>query len=400
MRILFVHTKYFTSEGGEDSALESEIELMSNKGNEVRLLIFDNATVINGVAGKLKAGISSIYNIESAKRIENEINDFKPDIVHVHNFFFTASPSILIQASKQKIPVVVTLHNFRLICTNTLLLRNNKVCELCISHTFPWYGVKYKCYHDSAAQSAMVGAMSAIHKWIGTWRNKVDVFITPSNFSRNKLLGSSLKVPSEKIKIKYNFVADPGQGSPTTREDFFVFVGRLSPEKGIETLLNSFSSLGSEKILIAGDGPQKEMLIEKYKAYKNIIFLGRKNRNEVFELMKRAKALVFPSICYENLPLTIAEAFATGTPVIGSKLGAMEEMITHGYNGLHFEAGNSVKLKESIALFHSYIQRKDFSLYSNARSSYLENYHPDKCYNDVMKIYKSVINKQSQDNIS
>jgi glycosyltransferase involved in cell wall biosynthesis len=391
LKILFVHTKYYTSDGGEDSALQSEIMLMRRKGHEVEVFLFDNASTINGVSGKLKAAVSSIYNTESAKKIKEAINEFKPDVMHVHNFFFTASPSVLIQAHKQKVPVVVTLHNFRLLCVNTLLLRDNKVCELCVQHDFPWYGVKYKCYHDSAVQSAAVGAMSAVHKWMGTWKNKVDTFISPSHFSRNKFLHSSLHPDPEKIKVKYNFIDDPNHGDAKSRNNYYLFVGRLSQEKGIEVLLDAFIQLPKEEIIIAGDGPLQEQLVTKYAPYKNIIFLGRKPRTEVLELMKKCRVLMFPSICYEGLPLTIAEAFATGTPVIGSSMGAMQEMIINEYNGLLFETGNSVKLAEAILFFNSYLAKKDFSLYDNARKSYLENYHPEKCYNDVMNIYNNAI---------
>lgn len=368
---------------------------MRSKGHDVRVHIFDNAAMQEGFQGKLKAGLSGIYNRSSAREVEKIVEEFEPDVVHVHNFFFAASPAILTAIHRKKIPVVATIQNYRLICANALLLRNNKVCELCVSHDFPWYGVKYKCYHNSAVQSAAVGMIAAIHKWTGTWKNSVDRYITPSAFSRNKLINSSFGVSSNKIEVKRNFIADPGTGDITARKKYFLFVGRLAPEKGVQVLLEAWKELPDEQIIIAGDGPEKELLFSKYGALQNIQFVGHKNKSEVLELMKSCKALVFPSIWYEGLPLTIVEAFATGTPVIGSGIGAIGEMVTDRYNGLLFETGNPANLKQTVGLFNKLIVDKSYPFYENARESYLENYHPEKCYSESMRIYEKAINRQS-----
>lgn len=396
MKILFIHTKYLHSAGGEDTTVEAELELMQSYGHEVKLVQFDNATMGSGTFGKIQAGASSIYNFQSAKKVKEEIRAFKPDIIHVHNFFFTASPSVIIQAYKEKVPVIVTLHNFRLLCASALLLRDNKICELCINNDFPWHGVKYKCYHNSALQSAVVGGMSAVHKWIGTWRNKVDMFISPASFSRKKILQSSLGVAANKIKVKHNFVKDPGIGAPGKRKNYYLFVGRLSSEKGVDVLLKAWENLKEHRLVIAGDGPEKESLMAQYGHFENISFVGKISRQQVFELMQTCKALVFPSVCYEGLPLTIAEAFATGTPVIGSSLGAMQEMIIPEKNGLLFEPGNPQSLAGTVLLFEKYTQGENDEMYYNARNSYIEYYSPHKCYEQIMEIYNLVI-KQKQD---
>jgi glycosyltransferase involved in cell wall biosynthesis len=387
------------SAGGEDSTLEAEKNLMASRGHEIELLLFDNADMGKGAFGKVSAGLRSIYNPKSARKIRAVINEFKPDVVHVHNFFFDASPSVMIEATKLNVPVVVTLHNFRLVCASALLLRDNKICELCVSHSFPWFGVKYKCYHNSAIQSAMVGGMAAVHKWIGTWKKNVDTFITPSAFGRKKLLGSSLKPSAEKIKVKHNFLEDPGIGDPDKRENFYLYVGRFSSEKGIEFLLEAWRSLPSEKLVAVGDGPQWKLLKEKYQAFSNISFRGKEPRNVVLDLIKKSKALIFPSICYEGLPLTVIEAFATGTPVLSSALGAMNgEMIKDVYNGILFAPGNPVSISEAVLKFNDYLHKADYTLYNNARTSYLESYHPDKCYNDIMEVYASAIKQRSKKN--
>lgn len=390
MKILFIHTRYLHSSGGEDTTVEAESNLMRSKGHDVSLHIFDNANMQSGIAGKFKAGLSGIYNRSSAKKVENIIRGFKPDVVHVHNFFFAASPSILGAIHKSGIPVIVTIQNYRLICANALLLRDNKVCELCISHDFPWYGVKYKCYHHSAIQSAAVGLIAALHKRIGTWKHSVDIYITPSAFTRDKLVHSSFGVSADKIQVKRNFIDDPGTGNPAMRKNYFLFVGRLSAEKGVHVLLEAWRGLPNEQLIIAGDGPERHDLVSKYGSLTNIQFVGHKNRSEVLELMKNCRALVFPSIWYEGLPLTIVEALATGTPVIGSAIGAVSEMISHGHNGVLFEAGQAQGLNQSIGLFNTWVSGNT-SLYENARDSYLQNYHPEKCYSASMRIYEEAI---------
>lgn len=387
MRILYIHTKYLQSAGGEDSTLEAEVNLMREKGHEVMVTLFDNASMQTGLVGKLKAGISAIYNVASAREVSETLEKFRPDVVHVHNFFFTASPSVLIAVARKKIPLVVTIQNFRLVCANSLLLRNNHICELCIGHDFPWYGVKYKCYHNSAVQSAVVGATAAIHKWLGTWRSKVDIFITPSQFSRNKLLHSSLKPEPNKIEVKHNFIIDPGMTEHSQREAYYLFVGRLSAEKGVETMIKAWSLLPEANLVIAGDGPEGEHLRTKYADIANISFVGKKSRPEVLELMKHCKALIFPSIWYEGLPLTIIESLATGTPVLASSLGAMKEMITHGKNGLLFQPGDPKDLANAIITFNGTIANGVVDMYANARQTYLDEFHPNACYQQIMDIY-------------
>jgi len=391
LRILFVHTRYLQSAGGEDTTLDAEAALLDAKGHVVEILLFDNATMGKGFGGKIKAGLNAIYNRQSAKKLGDTIKKFKPDIIHVHNFFFTASPSIFYEAKRRHIPIVATIHNFRLICANCLLLRDNKVCELCVNHSFPWYGVKYKCYHKSAIQSAIVGSISSVHKWIGTWNNKVNIFLTPAAFIRSRLIHSSLKVSPDRIVVKHNFTKDPGFAGGESRQSFYLFVGRLSEEKGVEILLEAWKGMTNNNLVIAGDGPEKERLVNAYGNLPNVEFIGKKSHEEILELMKKCRALIFPSIWYEGLPLTIVEAMATGTAVIASRLGVMEEMVTNKYNGLLFGAGDPTQLAAAVVAFNMLIYEKQYSIYNAARETYLEYYHPEKCYCAVMEIYNNVL---------
>jgi glycosyltransferase involved in cell wall biosynthesis len=387
LKVLFIHNKYQQA-GGEDVAVEEEMKLLQQKGHTTDVIYFDN-TAIQSTYSKIKAGFGAVYNQQSFKILENKISDNKPDLIHIHNLFFTASPSVLYAAAKKNIPVVATIHNYRLVCANALLMRNNAPCELCVTKTLPLAGIIHRCYRSSVVESALVTAVTGFHKLSGTWRKKIDQYIALTPFAKEKLLHSSLQLPDHKITVKPNFVTDYGEGE-TNRENFFLFVGRLSTEKGVDVLLQCFSKLLAFKLIIAGEGPNEKKLKEDYKSYTNIQFVGKKNKTEVIHLMKQCKALIFPSIWYEGQPYTILEAFATGTPVIASKLGAMESMITNNFNGLHFEPGNSNDLCKAITAFNENSSKVKF--YANARQTYINNYHPDIHYTSIMKIYTDVMN--------
>ena len=387
MKILFIHNRY-KQFGGEDVAVELETSILSENGHEVRTVFFDNSP-IDGFGSKIKNAFNSIHNFSSARKVAGIIREFGPQIIHIHNLFFIASPAVLYAAKKNKIPVVMTLHNYRLICANALLLRNNQVCELCIHKKLPLAGIRYKCYRNSASESALVTTITGVHKLIGTWKNKVAAFITLNEFSRSKLLYSSLNIAPEKMITKPNFVPDPGEGKEQ-REDFFLFAGRIVKEKGVHILTEAFADMPQQKIIIIGDGPEKRTLEQKFKNHANISFTGQLDKLQVKEYMKRCKAFICPSIWYEGAPLTIIEAFATGTPVIASRLGAMAESITDGFNGLHFTAGDANDLRNKIGiLLRETVDNKMF--YKNARQTYLEKYHPEMHYDAILKIYKNAI---------
>ena len=387
MKILIIHNRY-KQFGGEDVAVELEGSILAKNKHEVEILYFDNSP-IEGVVSKINSAFRAVYNFSSARKVSKAILKFKPNIIHIHNLFFVASPSVLFAANKHKIPVVVTLHNYRLICANALLLRNNQVCELCTQKKIPLAGIRYKCYRDSAIESALVTGITGIHKLLKTWQNKIHTYITLNEFSRSKLLHSSLNVPAGKMITKPNFVPDPGEGS-MQREDFFLFAGRIVKEKGVHVLAKAFADMPENKIIIIGDGPEKDLLQEQFRPYPNIFFEGQMEKKMVTDYMKRCKAFICPSIWYEGAPLTIIEAFASGTPVVASKLGSMAESITDGFNGLHFTTGDANDLCAKIRLLITETENNSM-FYRNARQTYLEKYHPDIHYNAILKIYENAI---------
>ncbi len=280
-----------------------------------------------------------------------------------------------------RVPVVQTLHNYRMLCSNAYLFRKGKVCEECIIKGL-YHGVKYGCYRNSRIQSFAVARMIEYHKRRGTFKDAVDGFICLSNFARKKFIEGSL--PEDKLFLKPNFLFDD-PGYSKNDECYFLFAGRLDETKGVNVLIEVAHKLPSVKFNVAGEGPLKEKII----AVSNIEYLGQLEKHDLFELIKNSSALIFPSILYENMPLTIIEAFVCGKPVIGSNLGATAEMIEDGKTGLLFEPGNAEALVEKIvwAIEHE-DEMKQMGF--NARKEYEEKYTAEKNYEMLMEIYNNL----------
>lgn len=392
LRILFIHNRYQQA-GGEDVAFQLEVDLLK-KDHAVDVLLFSNDHIVD-LRSRIGTAIKSIYSLSSFRIVRKKILAFKPDVIHIHNLFFNASPSILVAAYKMNIPVVVTLHNYRLICANALLLRNDYVCELCINKKLPTAGVRYKCYRNSYVQSAVVTAITGIHKLLKTWNRCVSQYICLTEFSKNKLLHSSLQLQEKQFSVLPNFVPDLIPGLKV-RKNFFLYVGRISKEKGVDVVLEAFLNLKTENLIVVGEGPDKGRLEKIYGSASNIMFVGKKDKPEVLHLMSETKALVFPSLCYENLPFTIIESFSTSTPVIASRLGAMLEIVRDGYNGFHFKPGESSDLVRTVLEFGKLNLDQQAELYVQARSSYEQKFHPDIHYQSLISVYEKVIEAKTK----
>jgi len=388
MKILLIHNQY-QHRGGEDTVFESEQKLLSKMGETVDTLLFNNDN-IDSTINKIKFGLYSFYNPSSSSLLEEKINSFNPDIVHIHNFFPIASPSIFYVANKKNIPVVMTLHNYRLICPNAMFFREGRVCENCISKSFSLDGVMYGCYRDSKLQTLFLATMTWLHKKNGTWKNRIDKYIALTDFAKNKFLNSSLNLNDFKIEIKPNFVVD--YGFELEKEEYCLFVGRLSKEKGIDILLNAFQN-SSRKLQIIGSGPMLETVEEYSKKYDNIEYLGFQSIDFIIGKLKKAKALIFTSIWFEGMPMTILESFSTGTPVICGDIGGPAEIVANEINGLVYKAGDSLKLQEKIEKL--YTQPELYTTLSqNARMEFEEKYSEEKNYIQLVNIYKKVIDEK------
>ncbi|GAB1545537.1 glycosyltransferase [Scytonema sp. NUACC21] len=390
MKILIAHNRYKYA-GGEDAVVQAECTLLKSYGNDVLLWELDNDSIV-GIQGKLTAAFSAVYSSTSRKQIAEKISDFRPDVVHVHNFFPLLSPALYDPCRDANIPVVQTLHNYRLGCPKAMLFRDGKICEDCINKAVPWSGVVNGCYRGSRLQSAAVATMLTVHSLRGTWQNRVDAYIALTKFHKAKMVQAGL--PEEKICIKPNFVLSPDSPSQSSKsKNYALFVGRLSEEKGLATLIDAYAQGNiSIPLKIVGEGPMAEALhqqVHNRGLGEAIAFLGRQSKATVLELMYNSQFLVFPSIWYEGFPLTIAEAFACSLPVVAPKLGSMAEIVSDGITGLHFEAGNSLDLATKI---NWAIANPDTinAMGTNARCTYEAKYTPEANYKQLMEIYQQV----------
>lgn len=347
MKVLIVHNRY-QERGGEDAVVESERALLSAHGVDVQYIQLDNDRISN-LTGKLAASISVFYNRKSIDLLNAAIRNFRPDVVHVHNWFATLSPGIFWACRKQGIPVVHTLHNYRLFCATGNLSRDGRVCEECMNSALRIPGIVHGCYRESRLGTAVASSAMLMHWGLGTWRNAVDIFIALTEFGRKKFIDGGL--PEHKIVVKPNFL-DFDPGFRNGQRDYFLFVGRLSDIKGISTLLKCWSDANDlPPLKIVGDGPLADDVRAATALAENIEWLGSKSADEVLDLMGGAKALICSSVCYEGMPRVIIESLAVGTPVIGPRLGSYPEMIAEGKFGALFTPGDSVALAASVRQF-------------------------------------------------
>lgn len=392
MKITQIHNKY-KKLGGEDLIFCCENKLLKFYKNEIFEIIIYNATIDNKFK-ILSAACGAAYSDANRKLIRNKISENLPDIVHIHNFFPLLTPSVYDACIDHNVPVVQTLHNYRTICPGALLMRDGQVCELCIKGS-PYQAVLHRCYRNSIPGSWAVARMVAYHRKKQTWQHKVDRFIALTQFAKNKFVEAGF--PAHKIAVKPNFYSGKGISNNTEPADSrfgALFVGRISQEKGIRTLVKAWKDL-TTSIRVVGDGP----LLEEIQSCgrKNIISLGQLSADRVSSEMTNAAFLILSSECYENFPLTIAEAFAHGLPVVASRLGAMAEIVEDGVTGLHFEPGNAEDLAAKVRWMNNHPDERRQMGY-NARREFEAKYNPERNYEMLMKIYQDAIdeNKQSR----
>ncbi len=384
MKIGIVHTGYLFK-GGEDVMVEQEYQLLKKHKVAVEVLYFKNSS---NWLYQLAEMITAFYNPFSYRRISRWLATVKPDVVHIHNWHYSASPAVFLAAKKKGIPVVHTLHNFRLLCPSGTLLHNDVISSEYLSNKFPWHSVRSRAYRHSYLQTFWLASVIWFHKIIGTWKN-VDKYIALTEHAKSIFLLSDI-FTKEKIVVKPNFIANV-PSEECERQSHFLFTGRLSIEKGMNVLLNAFAHSG-HVLKIIGDGPLRNLVENYAKEHNNIIYLGFKHKNEIMNELKVCTAFIFSSIWYEGNPLTIIEALACGTAVITSGMGAMQTMITDGYNGLHFKPGSENDLIEKLNKWQVLPQSRKEDFYVNAKQSYIDNYTPEKSFEKLISIYKSVVN--------
>ncbi|MCY7305790.1 MAG: glycosyltransferase family 4 protein [Rhodoferax sp.] len=378
MKILVVHNAY-QQRGGEDSVVEAEVALLRSRGHAVAMYGRDNHEL--AAMGRASAALDTLWSRRTVQDISAIFAHDKPDLIHVHNTFPLISPSLYWAAAGARVPVVQTLHNFRLLCPQAMLLRDGKVCEQCVGTT-PLAGVVHGCYRGSRAQTAVLAGMLVLHRAIGTWADKVTRFIALNEFCRAKFIEGGL--PAHKIVVKPNFV-DFEAPPPTTRAGF-LFVGRLSPEKGVGVLAKASVQAPGCELTIVGTGPDSATAA----GIQGAKILGALPGSEVLNQMCRATALVLPSIWYETFGLVAVEAFACGTPVIASRIGVLETLVNDGVNGLLFEPGNSDDLAAKMRWALANPGRMA-EMGRKARAHYEANFTGRDNYAQLLQIYQHAV---------
>ena len=390
MKILLVHN-FYQQPGGEDVVFAQEKRLLERKGHQVITYTRSNHEAENtSLMDRVRLLKTIVSAKDSQQQVAGILRNEKPDLVHIHNTFMMISPSIYAACAAAQVPVVQTLHNYRLLCPATTLYRDGHVCEECISDGL-MSGVKYGCYRESRATTAAVALMLKVHRNRGTWKQDVSAYIALTEFAKQKFVANGL--PAERVHVKANFVdPDPGDrnlGERTTASEYALFVGRLTPEKGVSTLLNAWTRLqGSVPLKIIGDGPSRAALESQAKKdnLQDVEFLGRLDGDQTRQVMKGARFVVVPSLWYEGFPMVLVESFACGVPVIVSRLGAMEEIVTHGQTGLHFTPGDGEDL--ALAVRWACEQPASFvEMGRKARQTFDTHYTADANYAHLMDIY-------------
>lgn len=378
MRILQVHNKYL-HHGGEDTVVENEFNLLSRKGFKIKQVLFDNTKV---------SPSNIFYNKKSYLKIRDVILDFKPDVMHVHNLFYEASTSVITAAKDLGIPVVLTLHNFRLICPGGLLQRDSNVCVKCIKLAVPYHGVIHKCFQGSRSKSLLLSAMLGLHNLTNFW-SKIDRIIVLTPFIKQLFLESSLNIEPSKIIVKPNSTDDCFENkinsNTSTRKDY-IFVGRLSKEKGVDLLIQAFNRLPNLKLNVIGTGSLEAEL--KRLAKPNITFHGNQNKSFIQNNLLKSKALLFSSIWYEGLPNTILESFSAGTPVLASNIDNINGIISKNVNGDFFELKNLDSLVNKLETFE---RTENKNLQIGARSTFENKYTHELNFSNLRGIYQELI---------
>ena len=380
MKILFAHNTY-QHQGGEDSVVDSEITLLREHGHEVATYFRNNNDIVTMPA--VKVAIQTLWSSTTVTELTALINLFKPDVIHVHNTMPLISPAVYWAANRAGVPIVQTLHNFRLNCISALYLRENKICENCVGH-LPWRGIKHKCYRRSTADSFVLASMLTLHRSLGTYKNKVSRYIVFNEFCRNKFIQGGL--PADLLTVKPNFIDAP-LPLELPRHGI-LFVGRLSIEKGIESLAKAADLLPDPQLRVVGQGSM-ELVLERIHG---VTKLGQLSSSDVLAEMSKTIAVVVPSIWYETFGMVVIEAYASGTPVIASRIGALADIVIDGETGLLFDPGNAQDLADKMAWALNHPEQMAI-MGQKARAVYEEKYTSAQNYSQLINIYKSVINQ-------
>jgi glycosyltransferase involved in cell wall biosynthesis len=378
VRVLILHSRYRSgSASGENRVVEDEARLLSEGGHRVDL--FAPGPGQPSGLGWLSAGLGAIWSRDSVAEVRRRIDRERPDIVHCHNLFPSLSPAVL-RSIDRRIPVVATLHNYRLICLPATFLRDGRVCEDCLGRS-PWPGILHHCYQGSFAGSAALASSLVMHKTIGSF-GRISLYVAISDFVRNKHVEGGL--PRERIVVKPHFAwgTEPREGAG----EYFLYLGRLSPEKGVSTLLKALQGV-STKLLIVGDGPDAARL--RAMAPPEVEFKGTLSPDQVPGVLRGARAVLAPSVSHEGAGKVVLEAYAAGVPVVVSRAGGLPEVVHDGVTGLVLSPTDIPAWTEAIGRL---LEDSESERMGKAgRALWAERYTPDQALLDIEACYQRAI---------
>jgi len=386
MKILMGHN-YYQQPGGEDGVFRSEIAMLKAFGHDVCIYERHNDEIKSGILSQMSHAVSLRFSKSSYDQVRALIRSFKPDVAHFHNTFFVMTPAVLYACKDAGVPVIVSLHNFRLMCINALFLRDGKPCEDCL--TGPRIsGIVHQCYRGSMVSSILATDMINYHWRRHTWQDIVNRFVVATEFTRKKYIQAG--IPAANITVVPNFVEEPSDNTQG-KGGFAFYAGRLSEEKGVDVLIKAWRHVKDIPLYIAGQGPMQKEIEASIKEYglTNIKLLGFLNNNDCLKILAQAKFLIVPSVCYENFPRVVAEAFAHGVPVLANRIGTMEEIVEDGITGLLYSNSDPEDLAaKAMDMVRDESRHAQFC--ANARQVYHLKYTPARHYEGLMTIYQGI----------
>ena len=396
-RILQIHN-FYQIPGGEDVVVRNEKRLLSEHGHQVYTYYRSNAELKErGIWGRLLLPFTAVYSIRTSREVKRMIRENHIDIVHVHNTLTMVSPSVFYAAFRCGVPVVQTLHNFRMLCPAGSFFRDNVICEECVQNGMRC-AIRHKCYRGSKLQTFVSAAILQIHRMLGTYQ-KVN-FICLTEFNRDKLLssfeGKRQIIDPDRVYIKPNFTFAEGvvPSGQKPDEEYFLFAGRVEALKGIDIAVRAFEQLPEEQLYVAGDGPMMEEMQTYVREHgiQNVKFLGYLQKEEMSQRFYHAKAVIMTSQCYEAFAMTIAEAYSYGVPVIAGRVGNMDGMVKDGVTGVKFSYNSAEDLAEKVRRFN---QLDLQVLKKNAREFYEKRLRPEDNYRKLIEIYEAISERGS-----
>ncbi len=382
--MLIVHN-YYQIPGGEDTVVANEKRMLEKHGHKVILYTRSNLKLKElSKIQKLLLPFTTIFNRRTYKDIKRIIQDQKIDIVHVHNTLNLVSPSVYYAAIACHVPLVQTIHNFRLLCPGATFYRDGHICEDCLEKGL-FCAVKHGCYRESRLQTLACVINAKFHRMTGIYKKLNYICLT--EFNKEKLL-SFKQISPERVFVKPNFVESINGEivPPEKRADQFIFVGRLEKLKGVDVLLRAWKMMGDSapKLLLCGNGPMEQRCREYIakNGLESVEMMGFVPNERVREMVANSKALILPTQCYEGFPMTIAEAFAVGTPVIASDLGNAGSLVEEGVTGCKFAADSPEELKRAVVRLKGYLD-----LYRTIENQCTEKYMEEQNYESLMSVY-------------